>query len=141
MTRVGERMPQLIREVTLTDMVAYAGATWDWHRLHYEPEFAHERSLPAPVVDGQLFGALFVKALQDWLGPVCFVEELAFTYRNLMFAGERIRIEGTVTGVEGARVSVELSAVIEASELGDERPAVAPASAVVAVDRIDGPRA
>ena len=24
---------------TLPDMVAYAGATWDWHRLHYDPAF------------------------------------------------------------------------------------------------------
>ena len=25
--------------MTLRSMIAYAGATWDWHRLHYDPAF------------------------------------------------------------------------------------------------------
>lgn len=135
---IGDAMPVRSRRISLTDMIAYAGATWDWHRLHYDQEFVRERQLPAPVVDGQLFGALFVKVLQDWLGPVCFVEELSFTYRNLMFAGECLRIEGTVAAVDGERVTVDLRAIVAASEFGDERAAVAPASAVVVCDRIDG---
>jgi acyl dehydratase len=137
--QVGAELPELNRTITLTDMIAYAGATWDWHRLHYDAAFCQERGLPAPVVDGQLFGALFVKALQDWLGPVCFVEELSFTYRNLMFAGETISIGGTVREVEGGRVAMDLRATIACSELGAERPAVAPATAVVRTDRVDGP--
>lgn len=132
-------MPGLERVITLTDMIAYAGATWDWHQLHYDPAYLAERDLSAPVVDGQAFGALFVKALQDWLGPRCFVTALDMTYRNLMFAGETVRIGGTVTAVDGADVTVALTATIAASAFGAERPAVAPASAVVAVDRIDGP--
>lgn len=135
---IGARMPSQRRKITLVDMVAYAGATWDWHRLHYDQEFVRERQLPAPVVDGQLFGALFVKALQDWLGPVCFVEELSFRYQNLMFAGEEIVLDGTVREVVGAKATVELSATISESEFGEERPAVTAAVAVVATDRIDG---
>ena len=76
-------------------MVAYAGATWDWHRLHYDPEFVAAARLPAPVVDGQVFGALLVELLQDWLGPRCFVHELHFRFKNLVFAGETVRCEGT----------------------------------------------
>jgi acyl dehydratase len=141
MIALGDQLPQLVRTISLTDMVAYAGATWDWHRLHYDEDFVHDRHLPAPVVDGQVFGALFVKALQDWLGPMCFVQELSFQYRNLMFAGEELTISGTVSAVDGARVSIDLSAVISASQYGDARPAVSPASALVATDRVDGPPA
>jgi Uncharacterized conserved protein len=135
---VGDRMPETSRRITLTDMVVYAGATWDWHRMHYDYEFARIRGLPAPIVDGQMFGALLVKALQDWLGPVCFVEQLDFTFRNLMFPGEEITIGGVVREVAGAKVTVDLTVTIGASEYGAERPAVAPASAVVWTDRIDG---
>ena len=29
-------VPPLTRTIGLPDMVAYAGATWDWHRMHYD---------------------------------------------------------------------------------------------------------
>ena len=52
----GARLPVLERTIELPDMISYAGATWDWHRLHYDPQYLAEKQLPAPVVDGQAFG-------------------------------------------------------------------------------------
>ena len=66
---VGDAAPPLERTIELPDMVAYAGATWDWHRLHYDSAWLAERGLDRPVVDGQLFGALLAEMLQDWVGP------------------------------------------------------------------------
>ena len=137
----GERLPDLVRTVTLTDMVAYAGATWDWYALHYDPAFVAAAGVPGPVVDGQLFGALFVEQLQDALGPTCFVRELSFSFRNLMFAGETVRCEATVTEVHDDHVVVELEATILASDLGPERHAASPARAVVLTGAADGPGA
>ena len=93
--------------------------------------------MPGPVVDGQVFGALFAELVQDAFGPECFVRELSFTFRNLMYAGETVRCEGTVTAVEDDRVTVDLTATI----LGDERRAASPARAVVLLGVIDGPGA
>ncbi|MFF4880855.1 MaoC/PaaZ C-terminal domain-containing protein [Micromonospora sp. NPDC000668] len=138
---VGDALPALERTVTLTDMVAYAGATWDWYRLHFDPEFVAAARVPGPVVDGQVFGALFVELLQDTLGPRCFVHELSFTFRNLMFAGETVRCEGTVVEVGADRVRVDLSATILASEYGPQRPAARPAHATVLLGTADGPGA
>ena len=56
--KVGQRLPDLVRTVTLTDMVAYGGATWDSHRLHYDHSFAVSAGMERPVVDGQMLGAL-----------------------------------------------------------------------------------
>jgi acyl dehydratase len=138
--QVGATMPVLERAITLPQMVVYAGATWDWYRMHYDEAFCRAKQLPAPVVDGQAFGALFVKQLQDWLGPWCFVHTLEFRYRNLMYADETVRITGEVTAVEDARVDVAMTATILASERGDERPAVSPATALVLLGQADGPR-
>ena len=33
---VGEALPPLEFDVTLTSLVMYAGATWDFHRYHYD---------------------------------------------------------------------------------------------------------
>lgn len=138
---VGDALPVLERTITLTDMVAYAGATWDWYRLHFDPEFVAAARVPGPVVDGQVFGALFVELLQDALGPRCFVHELSFTFRNLMFASETVRCEGTVVEVGADRVRVDLSATILASEYGPQRPAARPAHATVLLGAADGPGA
>ncbi|MFF0467436.1 MaoC family dehydratase [Micromonospora zamorensis] len=138
---VGAALPTLERTITLVDMVAYAGATWDWYRLHFDPEFVAAARVPGPVVDGQVFGALFVELLQDALGPRCFVHELSFTFRNLMFAGETVRCEATVVEVAADRVRVKLSATILASEYGPQRPAARPAHATVLLGAADGPGA
>ena len=127
------------RRIDLVDMVAYAGATWDWYKLHFDPEFVAAAKVPGPVVDGQVFGALFVELLQDWLGPVCFVRTLSFTFRNLMFAGETVRIAGVIASVEPDRVEVDLTATILAGDHGPERPAAKPARATVLIGQIDGP--
>lgn len=136
---VGDPVPPLERRMTLTSMVAYAGATWDWHRLHYDPEFVAAKKLPAPVVDGQVFGALLVEMLQDWLGPACFVQTLEFTFRNLVFAGETVRCSGSITDVGDGWVAAQLRVDVVDADGTVGRAAVAPASARVLLGTADGP--
>lgn len=138
---VGDPVPPLVRRIGLTDMVAYAGATWDWHKLHYDTAYAAEKKLPGPIVDGQVYGALLVEQLQDWLGPQSFVHQLSFTFRNLVFAGETLRCQGEVTEADQDRVTVALSVVVVAEDGSEDRVAAAPASAVVLLGRPDGPGA
>ena len=140
MTPAGTALPPFERQITLVDMVAYAGATWDFYGLHYDPEFVARAKVPAPVVDGQVFGALFVELLQDELGPQSFVRELSMSFRNLMFAAETIRVTGTVVEADEERCVVELTATILASPHGDERPA-ASGRATVLLGTPDGPGA
>jgi acyl dehydratase len=138
---VGDTVPALEKTVGPADLVAYAGATWDWHRIHYDAEFVASKRLPAPIVDGQVYGAWFVQMLQDWLGPECFVRMLEFSFRNLMFAGETLRCEGTVTAVDDDEVTVGLTATVVGRDGAVDRVAAAPASAVVLLGRADGPAA
>ncbi|WP_433496485.1 MaoC/PaaZ C-terminal domain-containing protein [Sphaerimonospora sp. CA-214678] len=129
---VGAEVPVLERTIGLRDMIAYAGATWDWHRLHYDPEYLEARRLPAPVVDGQVFGALLVEQLQDWLGPRAVVRRLHFRFKNLVFAGDTVRCTGRVTAVDGDAITVEQRIVIVDGD-EPERAAVEPAGAEVAL--------
>jgi acyl dehydratase len=99
---VGHRVPPLERTLTVVTLAAYAGATWDWHRLHYDPEYARARQLPGPVVDGQMFGALLAEALLDWLGPRAFIQKLGFRMKGMVFAGQTVRCDGEVTAIHAA---------------------------------------
>lgn len=99
---VGHPVPPLERTLTVVTLAAYGGATWDWHRLHYDPEYARARQLPGPVVDGQMFGALLAEALMDWLGPRAFIRRLGFRMKGMVFAGETVRCDGQVTAIHPA---------------------------------------
>ena len=127
MWRSADPLPVLERRIELPDMVAYAGATWDWHRLHYDPEYLAARGLARPVIDGQLFGALLAEQLQDTFGPMAFVRRLEFRFKNLVYAGETVRCVGHITGVDGSVLTVEQRVEV----VDDGRVAVAPASAEV----------
>jgi acyl dehydratase len=96
---IGQRIPRLERKLDLVRMIAYAGATWDWARLHYDPAYVAERKLPAPVIDGQMLGALLSEALLDWVGPGAFIHKLNFRLRAMVFAGDAVRCEGEVTSL------------------------------------------
>lgn len=124
----GAAMPPLTRTIELPDMIAYAGATWDWHRLHYDTDYLTAKRLPRPVVDGQVLGALLAEAVQDWLGPAAFIRSLTFRFASMVFAGETVRCEGEVTEVSDATISVALRVVVTGEP---ERVAAGPASAVV----------
>jgi acyl dehydratase len=129
--KVGDQVPALTKHCTLTSMIAYAGATWDWHRLHYDQEYLASKGLKAPVVDGQVFGAYVVQAIQDWLGESAFISELDFRYAGLVFAEEHVQVSGEVTETSSSEVAISLKIdVVDANGLVI-RPAVTPITAKV----------
>lgn len=115
--------PDLVRTIGLTDMVAYAGATWDWHRLHYDRDYTAERGLASPVVDGQMLGGLLARQALGHLGPGAFLRALDFRLRSMVSAGDTVRctaetdswrrVDGGTLVVFEHRVTVEGRVVID----------------------------
>jgi acyl dehydratase len=130
---IGAPIPPLERVLTQMRLVAYGAATWDWHRLHYEPEYAAARNIPRPIVDGQMFGALLAEALIDWLGPRAFIRRMSFRLRAMVFAGETVRCEGEVASIL-AEADCDVVRVTQRVRVG-ERIAVEPASAEIMLAR------
>ncbi len=129
--KIGDQVPLLTKHCTLTSMIAYAGATWDWNRLHYDLDYLQAKGLKAPVVDGQVFGAYVVQAIQDWLGESAFISELDFRYAGLVFAEEHVQVSGEVTEVTSSGVSLSLNIDVVDSNGAVLRPAVTPITAKV----------
>ncbi|MFE3280269.1 MaoC family dehydratase [Nocardia sp. NPDC059239] len=123
----GLSVPPLIRSIDLTDMVAYAGATWDWHKLHYDTDYASARGLSAPVVDGQYFGALLVQMMNDWLGPGWRPAKMSMRFANPVFPGETVRCEGTVDYAGDDQISCQVRVSVIDSDGQHDRLAVNPA--------------
>jgi len=95
---IGDEIPALINRITLVQMVMYAAATWDFHRHHYDKEFAQSKGFPAPFVDGQMFGAFLSGMITNWAGPNVAFKKLRLTYRVMVFSGDTIACKGSITG-------------------------------------------
>jgi acyl dehydratase len=102
---VGEALPALETAISLVSLVAYAGATWDFHRYHYDGAVAASLGFPGPFMDGQMVGALLARQLMAWGGADAFVRKLSFRLREMVFADETIVITGKVKDklVDGGR--------------------------------------
>jgi acyl dehydratase len=108
---LGEVLPSLEFDATLVSLVMYAGATWDFHRYHYDAALVSKLGMPAPFMDGQMVGALMARQLMQWGGSDAFVRKLSFRLRGTVYAGDSIVFRGVVSGksVEPGRALVTCS--------------------------------
>ena len=113
---VGTPVPPLDRRIDITDMVAYAGATWDWHRLHYDMDYIRSTGFAAPIVDGQMLGALMAQCIQDWVGPDARLTKLGFRFLTPVEAGSAVRCDGVTVSVESGVLKCDLTVHILDSE-------------------------
>jgi acyl dehydratase len=96
----GAPLPAWEHRFTEVDLVAYGAATWDWHRVHYDLEYARSRKLPGVLIDGQVYGAIFAKLATQWAGPGAFLSGMGLKMRSMAFAGDTLRAEGEVRSIE-----------------------------------------
>jgi acyl dehydratase len=103
--------------VTLTSLVMYAGATWDFHRYHYDPQFVKQSGLKAPFMDGQMLGALVTRLLMQWGGADAFVRKLSYRQKSIVLVGDTITIEGKIDGKENAANSARVHCVLSVTSM------------------------
>ena len=126
---VGAELPVVTIRLEPSMLVAYAGATWDWHRLHHDASYAQDLGLSGPVVDGQMLGALLAERCMAAFPPGAWVRKLSFRLKAAVYAGDEISIHGRVIDIseEGGRRVVSVEQEVRVGE----RLAVGPASAEV----------
>lgn len=103
----GDPLPPFEKTFTAVDLFAYGAATWDWHRMHYDAELARSKGFAAPVIDGQMYGAVFARVAMRWAGPRAFITKMSLRMKSMAFAGDTLRAEGSVTSVGEATVVLE----------------------------------
>jgi acyl dehydratase len=103
----GDKLPPFEKTFTAVDLFAYGAATWDWHRMHYDGEYARSKGFPGPVIDGQMYGAVFASLAMKGAGPRAFVTKMSLRMKSMAFAGDTLRAEGTVKSAEAGLVVLE----------------------------------
>ena len=90
-----QNLPSLRVTMDMTTLVKYSAATWDFHRYHYDATFARSVGMPAPFVDGQMFGALLARVAMSWAGPEAFLRRLVYRQDATVYLDETIVVTGT----------------------------------------------
>jgi acyl dehydratase len=126
--KVGTEIPKLVVEISFVKMVMYCGATWDFARFHYDPEFVHEFGFTKPVLDPQMHGAFAARMLSDWLMERGRIRKLGLRYGSPCFLGDTITYGGEVTRKHKADNVEYVDCVLKAQNSRGEHPMTGEAS-------------
>lgn len=137
--QAGEDLAVLVKgPLTTAHLMRWSAATENWHKIHYDLPFAtgHDK-LPGLLINGSLKQQFVAQFLKDWAGPDGWVWKIAFQFRAMNLAGERLELWARVIRLERAEafglVHVELGV------RNGEGKESTPGSAVVALPYRDGP--
>jgi acyl dehydratase len=106
--RVGQELPELVKEPTTRQLVQYAGAQGDFYEIHYDQDYARSVGLPGVILHGLLKAAFLGQLVTDWIGEEATLETFEVSYRGIDQPGRPYRCRGTVTRVDGNDVEVEV---------------------------------
>ena len=112
---VGVDLPTLTRgPLTTTHLMRWAAAMENWHKIHYDQQFAVEHDkLPGIIVNGTLKQQIIMMMLKDWAGLEGWAWKLRFQLRAMDIAGTTLNFWAKVT----AKIPCDGYGVVE-MELG-----------------------
>ena len=116
----GDRLPDLVIDVTATVVVAGAIATRDFMPVHHDRDYANRQGAPDIFMNILSDTAYCSRYLTDWAGPEAMVKKLAIRLGAPSFPGSTLTYSGEVTAVsqggDEALVTVDLRAVNDLGE-------------------------
>ncbi|MGZ4785181.1 MAG: FAS1-like dehydratase domain-containing protein [Acidimicrobiales bacterium] len=97
---VGDRVPDLVHEVTRSTVVLGAMAARDWRPMHHDPTFARERSgVPDVFLDTPTQQAWLERHLTDWTGPTGRLGRIDLRMGRPVVAGDTMTVSAEVGAV------------------------------------------
>ena len=132
----GMELPVLEKDPTTLQLVRYAGASGDYHQIHYDLDFAQAKGLPDIILHGALKNAFLGQLMTDWIGEHGTLKKLSAQYRGMDVPGKPVYAKGVVskTYVEGDQNLVECEIWLE-DHKGEK---TTPGSAVVSLPSRNG---
>ena len=107
----GDRLPDLVLDVTATLIAAGAIATRDFMPVHHDRDYANAQGAPDIFMNILSDTGYCSRFLTDWAGPDAMVRRLAIRLGVPVFPGDRLEYTGAVTGVatDGDEQAVEVA--------------------------------
>jgi hydroxyacyl-ACP dehydratase HTD2-like protein with hotdog domain len=109
--KAGDRIPPLTVQPTPLQLFRYSAATWNGHKIHYDPAYAAAEGHPGILVHSHLHAAFLTRACTRWAGPLS-VQKLSYRIVRPATPADRLTVTGTITArdaeVDGVRLVVDL---------------------------------
>jgi acyl dehydratase len=93
----GDEVPAfVVKNLTRTDLVRYAGASGDFNPIHHDQTFAEGGNLPGVFAHGMLNAGFVGKCVTDYVG-VQNLRQFKVRFATRVWPGDTITCKGTVT--------------------------------------------
>jgi len=118
--RVGEKLTELVVELTPTLIIAGAIASRDYQDVHHDVELARRRGMPGIFMNILTTNGFVGRFVTDWAGPDAAVKSIAIRLGAPNLAGDTMRMTGWVTSASpGDREGVVEVEVVGRNSLGE----------------------
>ena len=93
----GDEAPEVIHELTRTDLVQYAGASGDFNPMHHDEVKAQAAGLPSVFGHGMFSAGFLARAVTDYVG-VGSLTKYKVRFAKQTWPGETFKTQIKVTG-------------------------------------------
>lgn len=120
--RQGDSLPaKTVGPITRTDIVKYAGASWDFNPVHHDEPFARRARSGGIIAHGMMTLGHLASLVSAHLGTVAF-DKYSGRLVEVTRAGDSLRLEGKVTSVipaaaGGGQVVIAVTATKQSGEV------------------------
>ena len=106
---VGDSLPERQFEPGNVQLMLYNAALWNGHRIHFDEPYAKDvEGYPGLVLAGPMLGDWLHQCVEEWLGDDGRILSIEYSNRVATYIGDTLTSGGTVTGIEGDEVSLEV---------------------------------
>lgn len=105
--KVGESF-SASEEVDKYRAIYYAGASGDFNPIHIDPEIGKMVGLGGVILHGLCTFGFMTKTVTDWAGDPGVLKRIKCRFARPVHLGDTITTSGTVSKVQGNRVSIDL---------------------------------
>ncbi len=117
----GESLPELRQgPITRTDIVKYAGASWDFNPFHHDEVFAKRSRSGGIIAHGMMVMGYLGRLATAYLGTAEF-DRFTARFKSVTRAGDTLRLQGKVKQLspkaKGGVVVLSLRAVNDTGEV------------------------
>lgn len=114
----GATIPSVVKQITQDKIARYADASGDHNPLHIDPEFAATSQFGGTIAHGMLLLAHLSEMMTAAFGTR-WIEggRLKIRFRAPARPGDTVTASGTVTNIDGERVTCEIECRNQAGEV------------------------
>jgi acyl dehydratase len=132
---VGDEAPPLVvKDISRTHFVRYAGASGDFNPMHHDDTIATSVGNPSVFGHGMLTAGLMARVLKDWFGPTA-LRRYQVRFSKQVWPGETLTCTAKVSGVRDGDDPGEGLVDVECQVVNQDGEAKLTGTATAAVPR------